>query len=490
MKKIYSIFIFILSFSLHFNAQPPSKFFCTYGGNGYDYGYDVKQTLDNGYIITGSTSSFGQGNTDVYLLKLDSMGQKKFEKTFGSYSNDIGKSVVQLADSSYVISGYSSSFGIGGYDIYIFKTDKNGVLIWEKTIGGNDWDFGYSLQATTDGGFIIAGTTYSYGYGNADGYIVKIDANGIIQWSKTYGGKKDDEFKSVIQTQDGGYAFAGYTKSYNDTVNGDAWVVKIDLNGDSATSFSYNFGLNDGFNDIKELLNGDFLTAGFTTFNTNLKRQAVFNKISPSGQILLHTTEGQVGTDEEFFKVDTSNSSFGTYIVLGNSHENNTSYKTDIKLLLLNSGGGYVNGGAVGSFKDDECFSFCLTKDLSKGYAAIGYTNSYNSILTDCFLMKYDSLLSIGNSIIGVKEIDQLNQTVKIYPNPVETMLFFRQNTQLIQSYNIEIHTYLGTKIYSTIIKEKEFAIDLEHLDDGIYIVTIFDNKQNSITKKIVKRTN
>ncbi|HRG02346.1 MAG TPA: hypothetical protein PKZ75_14605, partial [Bacteroidia bacterium] len=201
MKQIVLIIFLFVSFLL--KAQPPSKFYSTYGGNGYDVGYSVKQTLDGGYIIAGSTSSFGQGNTDFYLLKLDSLGQKKFETSFGGYSNEIAKSVIQLSDSSFVIAGYTSSFGIGGYDIFVVKADKNGNLIWQKTFGGNDWDFAYNIELNSDGGFIICGTTYSFGYGNADGYIIKTDGAGNVTWTKTFGGKHDDEFKSVIQTSDG-----------------------------------------------------------------------------------------------------------------------------------------------------------------------------------------------------------------------------------------------------------------------------------------------
>ena len=231
LKNILLYILLLLAIAT--NAQPPAKFYSTYGGNGYDVGYDVKQTLDGGYIITGSTSSFGQGNTDMYLLKLDSMGVKKFETSFGGVSNEIGKSVVQLIDSSYVIAGYTSSTGVGGYDVFLVKTDKTGAVLWQKTIGGADWDFAYSMEATADGGFIIAGTTYSYGRGNADGYVVKTDANGNVVWQKTYGGVNDDEFKSVIQTADGNYALTGYTKSYNDIDSGDVWIFKLDLNGDS-----------------------------------------------------------------------------------------------------------------------------------------------------------------------------------------------------------------------------------------------------------------
>jgi hypothetical protein len=170
MKSIFCFLFFTISCFVE--AQPPSKFYTRIGGNGYDVGYDVKQTLDNGYIITGSTSSMGVGNTDMYLLKLDSMGQIKFQTTFGNANNDIGKSVIQLIDSSYIMVGYTNSIGFGGYDIFLVKADKYGALVWQKTIGGTDWDFANSLQQTSDGGFIIAGSTYSYGYGNEDGYVV------------------------------------------------------------------------------------------------------------------------------------------------------------------------------------------------------------------------------------------------------------------------------------------------------------------------------
>jgi hypothetical protein len=244
-------------------AQPPKKFYCRYGGNGYDEGNDVKQTLDGGYIITGSTSSIGQGNTDMYLLKLDSMGQVKFQKTFGGVSNEIGKSIVQLADSSYVMAGYTSSIGVGGYDVFLVKADKTGNLIWQKTYGGSDWDFANSMDTITGGGFIIAGTTYSYGKGNADGFVIKTDANGDTTWTKTFGGLKDDEFKSVIQTSDGNYALTGYTKSFNDSL-GDVWALKLDVNGDTLWRKFYGGVKEDFGNQIIEHPNGDFFIAGGT----------------------------------------------------------------------------------------------------------------------------------------------------------------------------------------------------------------------------------
>ena len=259
MRFLIGIVFLIIVFAA--SAQAPKKFYCRYGGNGYDEGNDVKQTLDGGYIITGSTSSIGQGNTDLYLLKLDSMGQVKFQKTFGGVSNEIGKSVVQLSDSSYVMAGYTSSSGVGGYDVFLVKADKAGNLIWQKTYGGSDWDFANSMDTTADGGFIIAGTTYSYGKGNADGFVIKTDANGDTTWTKTFGGLKDDEFKSVIQTTDGNYALTGYTKSFNDSL-GDGWIIRIDQTGNSTYTTSVGGLYSDVLNDVVELTNTNLYFVG------------------------------------------------------------------------------------------------------------------------------------------------------------------------------------------------------------------------------------
>lgn len=484
MKSIFCFLLFTISCFIE--AQPPSKFYTRIGGNGYDVGYDVKQTLDNGYIITGSTSSMGVGNTDMYLLKLDSMGQIKFQTTFGNANNDIGKSVIQLIDSSYIMVGYTNSIGFGGYDVFLVKADKNGALVWQKTIGGTDWDFANSLQQTSDGGFIIAGSTYSYGYGNEDGYVVKTDANGNITWSKTFGGANDDEFKSVIQTMDGGYALCGSTKSYGD-INGDAWVFKLLANGDSAYSYKYNFGLYDTYNDIKEIVTGEFILGGARTYTNTQQRESIFVRINTSGQILTQFEDGQIGSNEEYFKVDVSNSSFGAYTALGNSHENGPAFKEQVKMILFNNGG-YVNGGALGGNEDDECTSFSLVKkESSKGYIAVGFTYSYNSILSDVLVFKYDSLLSYGTNITGLANESDLLKINRFYPSPFQTIVNLDIDNKSI--IKIEVFSIDGNIVYEQESKLQKNKLDLSFLNDGIYILSITDKKGYKVSQKIIKNS-
>ena len=147
-------------------AQPDTLWTQTFGGSDYDYGYSVQQTSDGGYIIAGYTSSYGAGSADVYLIKTDAGGAQQWTQTFGGSSDDIGHSVRQTSDGGYIIAGVTSSYGAGGWDVYLIKTDALGDTLWTKTFGGSSWDEGYSVQQTSDGGYIIAGKTLSYGAGN------------------------------------------------------------------------------------------------------------------------------------------------------------------------------------------------------------------------------------------------------------------------------------------------------------------------------------
>ncbi len=477
MKFIFFIFLFIITFNIL--AQPPSKFYTRIGGNGYDVGYDVKQTLDNGYIITGSTSSMGVGNTDMYLMKLDSMGQIKFQRTFGNANNDIGKSVIQLLDSSYVIVGYTNSIGFGGYDIFLVKADKYGDLIWQKTIGGTDWDFANSLQQTSDGGFIIAGSTYSYGYGNADGYVVKTDANGNITWSKTYGGANDDEFKSVIQTADGGYALCGYTKSYGD-INGDAWVFKLLTNGDSAWSKNYGGVKEDFGNQIIEHPNSDLYIAGGTlSFGVSALNGYVL-KLNNIGNFNLQILDNTSSSFASFNSIALSKRSQNIITVIAT--ETFFGFSNQFKIMEVNLNLNYINGTDYGSTSDDEMYNLISTKD--KGYACIGYTNGYGAIGSDVYFFKSDSNLVGSISICSVPENLLNNVYINIFPNPISDKINISSDL-MIQQNHIELLDITGREvdikkiIYK--LSDGHFEIDCGDINNGTYILKYFN-----LTKKIV----
>ncbi|RKY75118.1 hypothetical protein DRQ12_12425, partial [candidate division KSB1 bacterium] len=143
-------------------------------GENYDEGHCVQQTSDGGYIIVGSAWSWG---SYVYLLKIDANGDTLWTHTYGGESIDVGWSVQQTLDGGYIIAGGCS--GAGWSDVYLLKTDANGNVLWSRTYGGRDWDLAYFVQQTSDGGYIIAGMTCSFGAGGYDVYLIKTDANGL-----------------------------------------------------------------------------------------------------------------------------------------------------------------------------------------------------------------------------------------------------------------------------------------------------------------------
>ena len=195
----------------------------SYGGFANDVPTFAQKTSDGGFIIAGYTESFGAGNSDILLIKTDGYGNIQWAKTYGRAGNEIAYSVQQTSDGGFIIAGdtgHNFSENIGK-DILLIKTNANGDIQWAKIYGGAGVNGISSVQQTSDGGYIMAG----YSGSNKDILLIKTDANGNVQWAKTYGGAGDDEARYVIQTSDGGFVIAG-VKSYNET-----FIAKTDANG-------------------------------------------------------------------------------------------------------------------------------------------------------------------------------------------------------------------------------------------------------------------
>jgi len=235
----------------------------SFGGPYSDGGKSVQQTTDGGYIFAGSTTSFGAGSHDIRLIKTDAFGDSIWTKTFGGPQYDIVSTVQQTTDGGYILSGQTLSFGAGSYDVWLIKTDENGIVEWDETYGGVEADKAYSVQQTADDGYIITGLTESYSAGDRDVWLIKTDVNGTVEWDNTYGGTESDIAFSVRQTTDGGYIIAGETQSYS-LGEYDVWLIKTDANGTHEWDNTFGGTSEDKAFDVKQTTDGGYVMAAWT----------------------------------------------------------------------------------------------------------------------------------------------------------------------------------------------------------------------------------
>ncbi len=288
----------------------------TYGGTEYDGGFSVVQTLDGGFAIAGDTYSYGAGDRDAYLIRTDANGVMLWNTTFGGIEDDNVWTMIQTSDGGFAIIGRTDSYGAGSFDIYLVKTDANGSMLWNTTYGGPEYDFGTSLIQTLDGGFVIAGTTESYGAGDTDVYLIRTDANGVMLWNTTYGGPEYDFGISLVQTLDGGFAIVGYTYSYGAGID-DVYLIKTDADGNMLWNKTYGGTEHDYADSMVQTSDGGFVisaltyTAGEGNNSVYEGNDAVYLlKTDANGNLLWNMTYGETNYSIGRFLVQTSDGGF------------------------------------------------------------------------------------------------------------------------------------------------------------------------------------
>lgn len=386
-------------------SAPPIQWQKTFGGSFYDVGHSVQQTTDGGYIIAGYTSSFGPGDPNVYLIKTDPNGDIHWQKTFGGSSRDEGGSVQQTTDGGYIISGLTQSFGAGNWDVYLIKTDPNGILQWQKTFGSINDECGLSVQQTTDGGYIIAGYTKYIASGDSNVYLIKTEPNGNSQWEKNFYGIDNTTGHSVQQTSDGGYIITGYIHSYN-PVSLNVYLLKTDPNGNGQWQKTFG-GLywENGFS-VQQTSDGGYIIAGSTSSFGVGSSDVYLIKTDPNGNKKWQKTFGGSDYDTAYSVQQTTD---GGYIIAGHAGAIEAAFGGDVYLIKTDPNGNSQWQKTFGQSNYTD-MAYSARQTLDGGYIIAGYTHSYGAGRSDVYLIKlcHDGTLSADFNCNGTVYYEDL----------------------------------------------------------------------------------
>lgn len=436
----------------------------------------IIQTLDSGYMVVGSTSAFGSGQSDVYLTKISKAGTVSWQQAIGGAGVDKGNSVIQTPDSGFAIAGYSNSAGTGGYDVYLARTDKDGILLWEKYYGGIDWDFGNSIIQTTAGNFVICGNTYSYGQGNGDVYLLKTDSAGTLLWDSAYGGTMEDIGNSVCPTTDGGYFTAGTTRSFGQGSE-DIYLLKSDSTGNLKWSKTYGGTGKETTGECKLTSDGRFIVVGSTnSFSALTKHENWLMKINSIGDTLWTRRD-----NASYNRIPTSVSQTmdGGYIFTG---QDDNAGQYNIFLYKTDDWGYYQDYKNYGGTKKEDAVS--VKQAFDKGYVVLSITESYGAGTPNVYVLKTDSnRISSGTVqvVVSVVENEPAYSAISVYPNPASD--YFTVNVE--KKCALEMYDALGRIISSLSLVPGKNNIAVSTLPQGLYFIQI-RNEENTLSGKII----
>ncbi len=392
------------------------------GGKDNDFGKSILITSNNNYMILGSTKSYGSGTYDVWLIKTDSFGNEQWNKTFGGLPDDHGKSIQQTSDNGYIIIGVTESYTAIGRDAWLIKTDSSGNEQWNKTFGGSDSDYGYSVKQTADGGYIILGVTYSYGAGYDDIWLIKTDSSGNKQWDRTFGGSSNDQGRDLQLTSDGGYIITGHTVNNGIT---NVWLIKTDSTGDEQWNKTFGgVNVDDGRSVLQTSDNG-FIIIGYTGSYCIGSYDIWLIKTDSLGNEQWNKTFGGIGSEWGASIQPTTDNGF---IIIGRTNSYGAG-DYDIWLIKINSSCDVQWNKTFGGISNDQGYSVQQTSD--GGYVFTGRTASFGPGLGDLWLIKTNNT---GNILFS-------------YGDLISSNLLLGKNIVLIKTFNLTVYVPINTEI-------------------------------------------
>jgi len=466
MKRL-ALILGIFTLLLISSSTAQQRWERTYGGTGEDYGYSVQQTSDGGYVIAGQTSSFGAGAWDVWLIKTNASGDTLWTRTYGGTSVDWGSSVQQTSDYGYIIAGMAASFG--GVYVYLIKTNASGDTLWTKTYGGTGNNYGNSVRQTSDGGYVVAGNTNAFGNGYQV-YLVKTNSSGDTLWTRTYGGTGNDWGNSVQQTSDGGYIIAGMTNSFGDSDQ--VYLIKTNVSGDTLWTRTYGGARNDWGESVQQTSDYGYIIAGLTTSFGDVYGDVYLIKTNVAGDTLWTRAYGGPKSDAGYSVRQTSD---GGFTVAGITKSFADTLGGDVYLIKTTASGDTLWTRTYGGTSPDEGESVEQTSD--NGFIIAGYTLSFGVIDYDVYLIKTDA-----NGNVGVEESAEvrgkrLEVRLTATPNPFTSFATLPgHEAERFSLYDIsgrKVGTYRGDRVGEGLAPGVYFLRSSDSKDKPLRIVKV-----------------
>ncbi|MFC2092743.1 T9SS type A sorting domain-containing protein [Bacteroidota bacterium] len=482
MKKLIFIFILFILTTITTYAQAPDTLWTkTYGGSQMDRGWYVRETFDGGFIILGITESFGTGVTSYYIIKTDSFGDTLWTKIYRGGYSDWVSTIQQTSDSGYILVGALESLDAHETDLYIIKTNSIGDTLWTKTYGGTNMEMGCDVQQTSDSGYIFSGWTQSFGATGTNIYLIKTDTWGNSIWTKTFEGGCDGHPYRVQETSDEGFIIVGETSVplYGGT---DIYLIKTNKFGDILWTKKHGGMSDDEAWDIHQTFDGGyFIVATTRSFGMGWWDYYLI-KTDEFGDTVWTKTFGGGAGDGARSGHQTSD---GGYIVSGWACSFGNSYQ--VYIVKTNSQGDKLWDKIYGGSSPDE--SQCIKQTSDGGYISVGYTHSYGMGNSDIWVIKIapDTLLTnIKNEYMFVSDY-YLSQN---YPNPFNPVTTIKYQIPKSGFVILKVYNVLGNEV-TTLLNEKlksgsyEVNWDASEYSSGVYFYRLI-TEEFADTKKMV----
>ncbi len=372
-----------------------------YGGNGEDAGFALNRASD-GFIIAGHTNSSGNGGFDFFLVRIDENGDTLWTRTAGGSDDDFSRCVISTEDGGFLVSGLTYSFGAGNSDVFVVKYNSSGDTLWTRTFGGSIADEIYSI-IEHNGSYVLAGRTYSFGAGNFDVYVIALNSDGDSLWTRTYGGTITDGANSIINAEDG-FLIVGYTYSFGHG-NYDVYVIRIDSSGSVLWQRTYGGSDDDVGTSAVACDDGGFIIGGYTYSFTHGADDIYLIKIDSLGNLIWQRNFGGSGIDEIHALKRVGNLIFGAGVT-----ESYGSGRRDAYVIAINGNGDMVWDETFGYSGNDGAYDIALARNGN--LVITGYSNRYGSY--DVYSVNFNPGVGIQESRQEIEQAFLLNRNLKL----------------------------------------------------------------------------